>query len=54
MNEDKTKPIPKKACIINIMFPIVDDTEALAVKQQIDDAIENVKEKRYSFQITEG
>ena len=46
-------PMPKKACMITLMFPVTGDTEALAVKQILDDAIADIKEKRYTFQITE-
>jgi len=46
-------PMPKKSCMITIMFGIEDDAEALKVKQQIDDALKDIKEKRYSFGINE-
>lgn len=46
-------PMPKKACMITLMFPVSDDTEALAVKQVLDDAVKDMKEKRFTFQITE-
>jgi len=46
-------PIPKKACVITLMFPVENDTDALAIKQVLDDAIKDMKEKRYTFQITE-
>ena len=46
-------PMPKKSCMITIMFGIEDDAEALKVKQQIDDALKGIKEKRYSFGINE-
>jgi len=46
-------PIPKKSCLVNLMFPVTDDAEALAVKQVIDDAVKDMKDKRYTFQITE-
>lgn len=48
-----TEAMPKKACVITLMFPVKGDTEALAVKQILDDAIVDMKEKRYTFQITE-
>jgi len=53
--EEKSQitPMPKKACVINLMFPVTSDTEALAVKQVLDDAVKEIPEKRYSFQITE-
>lgn len=46
-------PMPKKSCMVNLMFPVTDDTEALAVKQVIDDAVKDMKEKRFTFQIIE-
>ncbi len=46
-------PMPKKSCMITIMFPVDDDTEALALKQIVDKAVEPMKEKRYTFQINE-
>lgn len=46
-------PMPKKSCIVNLMFPIKEDTEALAVKAILDDALKDLKEKRYTFQIIE-
>lgn len=46
-------PMPKKACMITLMFPVNDDTDALAVKQVLDDAVKDMKEKRFTFQITE-
>jgi len=54
MEEPITKtPMPKKSCMINLMFPVTDDSEALAVKQVIDEAIKGKEEKRYTFQIIE-
>jgi hypothetical protein len=46
-------PMPKKSCLINLMFAIEDDKEALAIKEQIDAAIAKIKDKRYTFQIVE-
>lgn len=43
----------RKACQINIMFPVDKDTEALVIKNAIDKVIEDVKDKRYTFNITE-
>ena len=53
MNEVEKQPMPKKACMITLMFPVKDDAEGLAVKQVLDDAIKDITEKRYTFQITE-
>lgn len=46
-------PIPKKSCMITLMFACANDEEALAVKAEIDKATAGIKEKRYSFQIDE-
>lgn len=46
-------PMPKKSCVVTIMFPIEQDAEALKIKEVIDNAIKDMKEKRYTFQITE-
>lgn len=43
----------KKGCQISLMWPCKDDEEALAVKRAIDDIVKDIKEKRYTFQITE-
>jgi len=51
--QQQQTPMPKKSCMITIMFGIEDDAEALKVKQQIDDALKGIKEKRYSFGINE-
>ncbi len=53
METPPTKEMPKRSCMINLMFAIENDAEALAVKQAIDDAVKEIKEKRYTFQITE-
>ena len=46
-------PMPKKSCMINLMFPVTEDKEALELKAVIDEALKDVKEKRYTFQIIE-
>lgn len=54
MDEQKQQTdIPKKSCMITVMFGIETDEQALDVKQQVDDALKNLKEKRYTFQINE-
>lgn len=51
------EPIPtahmRKACQISLMFPVEDDADALSVKAAIDAVIHDVKDKRYTFNITE-
>jgi len=44
---------PKKGVSIQIMFPCNSDVEALAVKNGIDAIVSDIKDKRYTFTITE-
>jgi len=44
-NESKTA-MPKKSCTITLMFAIESDEQALAVKAKLDEAIQDIKEKR--------
>ena len=53
MDETSKITMPKKSCMITLMFPVKDDAEGLVVKQVLDDAIKDFKEKRYTFQINE-
>jgi len=53
MESPNTPPIPKKACMINLMFPIDSNEEAVRIKDKVDELIKNIKEKRYTFQIVE-
>jgi len=39
--------------MITLMFPIEGDAEGMKIKQIIDDAVKDMKEKRYTFQINE-
>lgn len=43
----------KKACQIQIMFPVEDDLKALQVKKAIDEIVGDIPDKRYTFNITE-
>lgn len=45
--------MPKKACVISLMFEVGNDTQALNVKAQIDAAVKDIVQKRYTFQIVE-
>ena len=54
MDKSITGTMPKKACMINIMFPVETDDEALEVKKHIDDVLTDKKDKRYTFQIVES
>jgi len=53
METSPAKEVPKHSCMITLMFAIVTDAQALAVKKAIDDAIKDIPEKRYNFQINE-
>ena len=51
--QQQQTPMPKKSCMINLMFPVTEDIEALDIKHVIDDALKDIKDKRYTFQINE-
>jgi len=53
MENVQQEPMPKKACMITLMFPITDDKQALDIKQQIDNAVKGIEKKRFTFQIIE-
>ncbi|KKN03558.1 hypothetical protein LCGC14_1106500 [marine sediment metagenome] len=53
MDEKEKEPMPKKSCMITLMFEIEDDAEALALKKVIDEHVKNIEKKRYNFQINE-
>lgn len=53
MESPQNVPMPKKACMITIMFAVTDDKLALDIKQFIDAAIKDIPDKRYTFQISE-
>ncbi len=48
---DKSKP--QKGVSIQIMFPCESDDVAIAIKKQIDNVVKDIKEKRYTFSISE-
>ena len=54
MDTPPATPMPQKSCMITLMFPVEDDSLALQIKAVIDDAIKDIKEKRYTFQIQES
>lgn len=54
MENPPTKEMPKRSCMINLMFAIDSDAEALRVKESIDKAVEHIKEKRYTFQLNQS
>ncbi len=43
----------KKACQITLMFPVMDDAEAMHIKARVDVVVNDIKEKRYNFSISE-
>ena len=45
--------MPKKSCMITLMFGIDNDQQALDVKKQVDVIVKDIKDKRYNFQINE-
>ena len=59
MGETPTTPTPpqpeqpRKMCLISLMFPVEDDTVAMGIKAKIDEALPDVTDKRYTFQIIE-
>jgi hypothetical protein len=53
MENAQPVPMPKKACMITIMFAVTDDKFAVEIKRRIDEAVQDIEEKRYTFQITE-
>ena len=54
MNEKVgTEPIPKKSCMITLMFGIEDDQQALTVKEKLNEIVKDIEPKRYTFQINE-
>jgi hypothetical protein len=53
MNENNKEPMPKKSCMLTVMFGIETDEEALVVKKVIDEAIKDIEKKRFTFQINE-
>lgn len=53
MDEKQGIAMPKKACMMTVMFGIEDDKIALDIKHLIDEAIKDIKEKRFTFQIIE-
>lgn len=48
------KPLPKKSCIITLMFAIESDKDALDIKQQFNEVVKDIKDKRFTFQIIES
>ena len=45
--------MPKKSCMITVMFAIENDSDAMVIKEQIDKILADINSKRYTFQINE-
>lgn len=46
-------PLPKKSCMITLMFEIQDMELPLQINSSIQDLIKDIEKKRYTFQIDE-
>jgi len=54
MDEKPTpEPMPKKSCMITLMFACPTDQQAIDVKGKIDEIVKDIAPKRYSFSINE-
>lgn len=53
MEPQPNPTMPKKACIITLMFECQDDKQAFSIKEAIDNLVKDIQQKRYTFQITE-
>ena len=55
--QEPKPPLPKvgakKGVSIQLMFPCEDDDEAMVIKKAIDEVVKDIKEKRYTFSISE-
>lgn len=49
----KTEQV-RKGCVISLMFSIDNDSEAMAVKQKVNEIIKDIPEKKFTFQIIES
>lgn len=53
MDEQVKEAMPKKSCMVTLMFGITDDEQAMSLKKVIDEHVKNIEKKRYTFQINE-
>lgn len=53
MEPQPNSNMPKKACIVSLMFECIDDKQAFALKEQIDLLVKDIPQKRFTFQIVE-
>jgi hypothetical protein len=50
----EVRPMPKKSCLLTVMFPIDDDQEAIDVKKVVNEALLPYTDKRITMQINES
>ncbi|KKM88740.1 hypothetical protein LCGC14_1255710 [marine sediment metagenome] len=43
---------PKQICSITVMFPVLSDDEAIAVKKRIGESVKDIADARIDFRIT--
>jgi hypothetical protein len=46
--------MPKRACMITLVFAITTDEAAIIIKHAIEDVVSDIKEKRMTFQIIDS
>jgi len=54
MPEPQQPPMPKKVCMMTIMFPIIENETAYTIKTTLDEVIKDIPDKRFTFQIIES
>lgn len=54
MESPPKAPMPKKYCMITLMFPIEDSKKAIEIKSVIDEAVKDIEDKRFRFEINES
>lgn len=52
--DEKTKVKRPNLCVIDIMFPVESDEQALKVKRDISEVLKDLEQKRIKFTMTEG
>lgn len=53
MAKTKKDKAQKKVCMVTLAFAIDTNEEAIHIKEYFDNAVKDVKQKRYTFQIIE-
>jgi len=51
--QEPKEPMPKKSCMVTLMFEIKTDEQAMELKKSIDTHVKGIEKKRYTFQIIE-